>query len=350
MKLEEFDYSLPEERIAQQPLTERDASKMLVYSRQSKEISHERFLNLPAHLRAGDLLVFNQSKVVKARLIGERATGGRVEAFLLNQVDENRYHALLKCSAKKEPGLEFTVHDKLKVTLLEPGNEKGIFFIEVVPVAGKAGRTTEELIEQVGRVPLPPYITRDADSEDNKRYQTVYANTPGSVAAPTAGLHFTDRVFEALRERGVNTAFIDLHVGLGTFQPIKSKNIKDHVMHDELYSVSTEAAEAIADTKMNGGRVIAVGTTSLRAMESAALGNRERIVRPGTGHTGLYLKPGDTLNVIDGILTNFHQPKSSLMVLMAAILGLDELKRVYAEALDEGEYRFLSYGDCMLVL
>lgn len=365
MKLTEFDYDLPFERIAQHPLEERDASKMLVApcgkARTKANAASEaramcgqettqkptrfvdaHFRNLAEFLSAGDLLVFNQSKVVNARLLGERDSGGKVEAFLLAKVDAHTFRGLLKCSAKKEAGLQFTIGDEVQAKVIEADNENGIFTIRL-------DREVDSVLEIFGKTPLPPYITREAEGKDLSRYQTIYAATPGSVAAPTAGLHFTDKVLNEIQAAGVNVAYLDLHVGLGTFQPIKVENVNDHKMHSEIFSISEETAALVEQTKKNGGRVIAVGTTSLRALESSAALNRQKKVVPGVASTKLYVKPGDEFYVVDGLLTNFHQPKSSLLVLVAALMGFARMKQAYAHALAR-EYRFLSYGDCMLIV
>lgn len=334
MRLTDFDFHIPEELVAQKPLEQREASRMLVVNRAAKKIEHLKFIDLPNYLHKDDLMVFNQSKVIKARLIGHRSTGGKVEAFLLKQISENSFECLVKATAGQKIGLEFSVEGKLDAKITRATSDPMIFVVELMAKSGNV----REWIEELGKVPLPPYIHRDAILEDSNRYQTVYAKEDGSVAAPTAGLHFTPAVLEKIQGMGVNIDFVTLHVGLGTFQPIKVDEIDAHKMHTENFYVSPELRLAAQNAK----RLIAVGTTSVRALESAARGKE--------AETDLFLKPGEEFKWVDAMFTNFHQPKSSLVVMLSAFLGdVEFLKEIYAKAVEE-KYRFFSYGDCMLVL
>jgi S-adenosylmethionine:tRNA ribosyltransferase-isomerase len=316
---------------------------MLVLHRRSGRIEHRRFLDLPEYLAAPDWLVMNRTKVVKARLLGERyldgrPTGGRVEIFLLRKIKDGTYEALLKATASEKIGLEIRFGDFVTARVL--GAVPGGMTYEVA-LSAADGRL-DFWLDKFGRMPLPPYIRRDADGLDVGRYQTVYAQETGSVAAPTAGLHFTDEVFAALEARGVRRGFVTLHVGLGTFQPIKVDDIDDHRMHEELFSIDASLWTSLLEAKKRKERIVAVGTTTVRALESAARGY--------AGVTDLFLKPGAEFRVVDAMFTNFHQPKSSLVVMLAAFVGSRELLlHAYADAVKE-KYRFFSYGDCMLVI
>ncbi len=338
MQLSEFDFSVPEELIAQHPLKDRNSSRMMVLHRSDGRMEHRKFLDLPEYLQAPDMLLFNRSKVVKARLIGQRATGGQVEIFLLRKIEGSRFECLVKATASTKEGLEVTFGGVLKAKVIArlPG---GITYEAML--SAEDGRL-DFWIEHLGRMPLPPYIRRAADGLDVGRYQTVYANELGSVAAPTAGLHFTEEMLEKLRAKGVTTDFLRLHVGLGTFQPIKAANIEDHQMHEEYFHIEPSLLSACRAARSKGHRLIAVGTTTVRALESAA--------RDMEGSTSLFLKPGAEFKLVSSLLTNFHQPKSSLVVMLAAFVGSKEvLFESYAKAVEE-KYRFFSYGDCMLVL
>lgn len=339
MKLSEFDYHIPEELVAQRPLEERSASRMLVLHRKTGQIEHRRFLDLPEYVAAPDLMIFNQSKVVKARLIGTRSTGGKVEIFLLRRRGgAAKFECLIKATAAEKVGLDVSFGDFLtaKVTGKLPD---GMTYEVAIEAAD--GRR-DFWLEKLGRMPLPPYIRRDADGLDVGRYQTIYAEDPGSVAAPTAGLHFTPAVMETLKGKGVRTGFLSLHVGLGTFQPIKVDDIEEHKMHEERFTIPDELWANVQAAKAKGERVIAVGTTAVRALESRARGF--------DGVTNLFLKPDSEFKVVDALITNFHQPKSSLVVMLSAFVGdKDLLFRAYGEAVNE-KYRFFSYGDCMLVV
>lgn len=338
MKLSEFDFHVPEELVAQRPLDQRTASRMLVLHRGSGKVEHRKFVDLPAFLRERDTLVFNRSKVIKARLIGQRSSGGKVEIFLLRKRSDTRFECLVKATAAAKEGLEVDFGGLLKARILGRLPEGMTYEVELTSEDGR----TDFWVEKLGRMPLPPYIRREADGLDVGRYQTVYAAEPGSVAAPTAGLHFSEDVLRAIRASGVKTSYVTLHVGLGTFQPIKVEDIEEHKMHEEHFSLEPGLLEELSQAKTGGGRVIAVGTTSVRALESAARGME--------GSTNLFLRPGAEFRVVDALFTNFHQPKSSLVVMLAAFVGSKELLlEVYRKAVEE-KYRFFSYGDCMLVL
>lgn len=345
MKLSEFDYPLPEELIAQGPLPERDASRMLLLGRTSGVLKHSTFRELPSFLRAGDLLVLNESRVVKARLEGKRRSGGAVECFVLREAGAGNFECLLRSSARKED-LEFQIPDLADAKVLGSGTVPGTFFVHF-HFHGVANM--DELLARAGHVPLPPYITRADDARDSERYQTVYAREAGSVAAPTAGLHFTPEMLATLQKAGIGIAFVLLHVGLGTFQPIKSETVEEHRMHKEWYSIPKATLEALLATKREGGRVIAVGSTSLRSLESWARDIGKQDEHGWSGWTDLFLAPGAEFRAVDGMLTNFHLPKSTLFVLVAAFAGLERAKEAYARAVAE-RYRFFSYGDCMLIL
>ena len=336
MKLADFDYLVPEALVAQRPLEKRDASRMMVVHRQSGRIEHRLFSDLTSFLRPTDLFVMNKTKVVKARLIGKRGTGGKVELFLLRRLSERRFECLVKATAGKKDGLEVSFGEEMSAKVLGETSTPMVF--EAV-LSAKDGRL-DFWIDRYGRVPLPPYIHREADGLDIGRYQTVYAEAPGSVAAPTAGLHFTKEILDSIASKGVAIRHVTLHVGLGTFQPIKVEDVSAHTMHREDFSVPEELAADCVLARQSGRRVIAVGTTAVRSLESRARGMQ--------GSTDLFLKPGEKFLWVDAMFTNFHQPKSSLIVMVAAFMG-ELWREAYEEAVRE-KYRFFSYGDCMLIL
>lgn len=354
----DFDYDLPGELIAQHPAAIRDASRMLVLHRGRREVEHSRFSRFPEFLRAGDLLVLNDSKVVPARLKGSNAaTGGRFEVFLLVENTRNDWWALMRPGKRARAGTRIRIWDKT-------GGDSGVLCIVLESneeghrrVRFEGADDILKMIETLGEVPLPPYIERNSSDwaeEDRSRYQTVFARAPGSVAAPTAGLHFTENMISRLKHMGVRVCFVTLHVGLGTFAPVKAERIQSHIMHEERYEVSAAAAAEITRTKANGGRVVAVGTTSLRVLESVAR-EHEGTVPPCTGRTRLFVHPPGTFRVVDALLTNFHLPRSTLLMLVCAFAapgsmdGRDWVLSAYAEAVRE-QYRFFSYGDAMLLL
>lgn len=336
----DFYYDLPEERIAQTPIEPRDHSRLMVVDRESGALEHRRFFELPELLRKGDLLVMNDSKVFPARLYGvKRTTGVHCEVLLLNRRSEDTWEALVRPGRRLKKGTAVDFSEELSAEILETvegGNRivkfhfEGVFF---------------EILERIGQMPLPPYITEKL--KDNARYNTIYSHELGSAAAPTAGLHFTENVFAGLREKGIDTAFVTLHVGLGTFRPVKEENILDHQMHAEHYTVPPETAEKIRECRARGGRVIAVGTTSCRTLEAAA--RRHGEVVPCSESTDIFLYPGAQFRVIDGLITNFHLPESTLIMLVSAFLGREKTLAAYETAIRE-KYRFFSFGDAMMIL
>ncbi|MBF0126413.1 MAG: tRNA preQ1(34) S-adenosylmethionine ribosyltransferase-isomerase QueA [Magnetococcales bacterium] len=336
--MSDFDYDLPPERIAQRPVQPRDASRLLVS--RPEGITDGGFADLPAWLRAGDLLVLNDTRVIPARLPGRKQTGGRVEIFLLRPLEEGCWEALVGSNKPVRPGSEITLGEGFSAVILERDQER--FRVRLVARDGDVAAA----LERFGELPLPPYIVASDRTEDRERYQTVYARHPGAVAAPTAGLHFTPGLLAALSAMGVETAMVTLHVGLGTFQPVRSEALSGHVMHREYIVLSPETAGRVNATRQRGGRVVAVGTTAVRVLESAA--GEDGAVRPVTGETDLFILPGFRFRVVDLMLTNFHLPKSTLLMLVAAFVGKPRQERDYAHAVASG-YRFYSYGDANLL-
>lgn len=336
----DFYYDLPEERIAQTPIEPRDQSRLMVVDRKSGALEHRRFYELPELLRKGDLLVMNDSKVFPARLYGiKRTTGVHCEVLLLNRRAEDTWEALVRPGRRLKKGTVVDFSEELSAEILETvegGNRivkfhfEGVFF---------------EILERIGQMPLPPYITEKL--KDRSRYNTIYSHELGSAAAPTAGLHFTENVFAGLRDKGIDTAFVTLHVGLGTFRPVKEENILDHQMHAEHYTVPPETAEKLRECRARGGRVIAVGTTSCRTLEAAA--RRHGEIVPCSESTDIFLYPGAEFRVIDGLITNFHLPESTLIMLVSAFLGREKTLSAYETAIREN-YRFFSFGDAMMIL
>ncbi len=342
MRISDFDYDLPQDLIAQQPLPERDASRLLVLDRASGRITHRGFRDLPSLLDPGDLLVVNRSRVFPARLLGRRAGGGAAEVLLVRRKPDGIWDALVRPGRRLRPGATVQVADDLTVRLegAEPGSP-----LRRVRLLAKDG-DPEEALSRRGHVPLPPYIRRPDQPADRERYQTVYAREPGSVAAPTAGLHFTPALLEALAARGVERAEVVLHVGPGTFRPVEVEQVEEHRVDPEPCAIPAETAEALARARARGARVVAVGTTVTRTLESAALVAGG--VRAGSTETALVIVPGHRFQVVDALVTNFHLPRSSLLLLVAAFAGRDRILAAYAEAVRE-RYRFYSYGDAMLI-
>lgn len=339
MLLSDFDYNLPEELIAQTPCQQRDHSRLMVLNRKDKSISHKHFYDLKQYLKKGDTLVFNDTKVIPARLIGHRAkTGGKVEVFLLRRTEGNRWETLVKPGKKAQIGNIIEFSDELSCEVVDHTDFGGRI------VEFKFDGIFEEILDRLGETPLPPYIHEKL--ADKNRYQTVYARENGSAAAPTAGLHFTKELLEEIKAMGVNLAFVTLHVGLGTFRPVNVDNIEDHVMHKEFYHIEKEAADIINNTKKNGGRVIAVGTTSIRTLESAA--KEDGTIEPIADETGIFIYPGYKIKIVDAIVTNFHLPKSTLIMLISAFAGREYVLSAYEEAVRE-KYRFFSFGDAMFI-
>jgi S-adenosylmethionine:tRNA ribosyltransferase-isomerase len=338
MRLDDFDYTLPEELIAQHPPPSRGDSRLLHLDGRSGALADAHFRDLPRFVQPHDLLVFNDTRVIKARLLGRKASGGQVEVLVERILDAN--HALAQVRASHPPKEGSQLHLAGDLTATVTGREGEFFRLRF-----EGGAPVFEALERAGEVPLPPYITRSPEVADEDRYQTVYAREPGAVAAPTAGLHFDPAMLARLRETGAETAFVTLHVGAGTFQPVRVLHVGEHEMHSEWYEVPEETVAAVARARSLGGRVVAVGSTTLRALESAARGGE---IEAGRGDTNLFILPGFRFRVVDRLLTNFHLPKSTLMMLVAAFGGLEHIRRAYAHAV-ERRYRFLSYGDAMLI-
>ncbi len=337
----DFGYDLPEELIAQTPLEPRNSSRLLCLDRKNGSITHDRFYDLMAHLKKGDLLVMNDSRVIPARLYGEKVgSGGFIEFLLLEPKGDKVWEILVRPGKRAKPGAEFIFGGGLLkgtiTDIVEGGNRLARFECE---------GSIYEVLDKIGQMPLPPYITKKL--EDKERYQTVYSRESGSAAAPTAGLHFTEEQLAELRANGINTAFVTLHVGLGTFRPVKEDEILHHKMHSEHYSLSEETAELIRRTKAQGGRVIAVGTTSTRTLES--IGTKYGEIRACEGNTDIFIYPGYDFKVIDGLITNFHLPESTLIMLVSAFAGYHSTMNAYRTAVEE-KYRFFSFGDAMLIL
>ena len=340
MKTADFDYDLPQELIAQDPLEQRDSSRLLILDKETGERTHKIFHDIIDYLHEGDCLVINNTKVIPARLIGEReGTGGKVEVLLLKRRSDNLWETLVKPGKKARPGMRLSFGD-------------GLLHAEVQEVVDEGNRLIrfeyegifEEILDQLGQMPLPPYITHQL--KDKNRYQTVYAKYEGSAAAPTAGLHFTEELLEQIRAKGVKIARVTLHVGLGTFRPVKVEDVTEHHMHTEFYHVSEEAADIINETKKQGGRVICVGTTSCRTIESAA--DDQGIVHATEGDTDIFIYPGYQFKVLDCLITNFHLPESTLLMLVSALAGKENIMAAYREAV-EMRYRFFSFGDAMFI-
>jgi len=348
VRISEFDYELPDELIAQHPVIPRDASRLLVLHRDTGEIEHKRFRDLPGYLRAGDLLVLNDTRVIPARLLGRKAeTGGAAELLLLQTTGSDIWEAMARPGRRLHPGNVIVFgDDELLAEILDvtPGGGR---IVRLLPGPNAAGRSVHDLLHVLGELPLPPYITDGPPPAERDVYQTIYARWEGSSAAPTAGLHFTEDIFSQLEEIGVRRTFVTLHVGMGTFKPVQVEDVEEHEIHEEFYSVSAEAAALINETKAAGGRIISVGTTSTRTLESAA--DDQGIVHPQTASTRLYIIPGYRFKVVDVQVTNFHMPRSTLLLLISAFAGRENIFRAYREAVAE-RYRFLSFGDAMLIL
>lgn len=348
MRVADFDYHLPPDLVAQEPLPERDASRLLVLHRALGRWEHRAVRDLPLYLRAGDCLVLNDTRVLPARLTGRRATGGRVEVLLLRKLAEGggEWEALVRPARRLRPGevLHCDGGDGAEAPALTIAVRSKLAEGRAVVVL-EGGPDAAALIRRYGTVPLPPYIKKPL--ADPERYQTVYARAEGSAAAPTAGLHFTPRLLRAIEERGVRVVFLTLHVGIGTFRPVTVEAVEDHRMHPERFLVPEETARAVNEARRAGGRVIAVGTTAARALEAAADG--AGLVRPAEGETDLFIRPGYRFRAVDGLLTNFHLPRSTLLMLVAAFAGLDLVLAAYRDAVRE-RYRFFSFGDAMLIL
>ncbi|HZV98001.1 MAG TPA: tRNA preQ1(34) S-adenosylmethionine ribosyltransferase-isomerase QueA [Methylophilaceae bacterium] len=338
MRTTDFDFNLPEELIAQFPVSERSASRLLRLDGRTGRLNDNFFRELPDFLQPDDLLVFNDTRVIKARLAGRKATGGAVEVLVERVLDNHSALAHVRASKAPKPGSRMLLAEAFEVEVA--ARQDDLFLLNFhgeTPVL--------DLLEQHGALPLPPYISHAADSTDEERYQTVYARKPGAVAAPTAGLHFDPSMLDLLRQHGVNIAYVTLHVGAGTFQPVRVDNIAEHKMHSELYSVPLETVDMIQQTRQRGGKVTAVGTTALRALESAA---RTGALTAGSGETDIFITPGYQFRVVERLLTNFHLPKSTLLMLVSAFAGVEHIRQAYQHAIQQ-QYRFFSYGDAMLI-
>jgi len=342
MQLNDFDFELPPELIAQRPLEKRSASRLLLLSRNSQAVWHRQFDELPDLLREGDLLVRNETRVLPARLLGRKQSGGQVEVLLIRELDseENVWRCMTRSSRPLKIGtiVDFPAGIIAEIIEVLEDGQRLVRFFSPGPFLDK--------LEQVGHMPLPPYIHRDDQLFDKARYQTVYANNPGAVAAPTAGLHFTDEIFAALSERSIEVCGVTLHVGPGTFLPVRSDNLHEHQMHSEAYDIPLTAAERINAARSEGRRIIALGTTVTRTLEHAV--NDDGLLHAGRGETELFIKPGHQFRMVDAMITNFHLPKSTLLVLVSAFAGREFVLRAYRDAVARG-YRFFSYGDCMLI-
>ncbi|WP_024615775.1 tRNA preQ1(34) S-adenosylmethionine ribosyltransferase-isomerase QueA [Clostridium sp. Ade.TY] len=340
MKVSDFDFYLPEELIAQHPLEKRDTSRLMVLDKETGEIEHKVFKDIVGYLNEGDTLVLNNTRVMPARLIGAKeGTGGKIEFLLLKRLEGDKWECLAKPGKSAKPGRRFEFgNGKLKcevLEVLETGNRVIEFEYDGI---------FEEVLDSLGEMPLPPYIHERL--EDRERYQTVYSKEKGSAAAPTAGLHFTEELLKEIKEKGINIVYLTLHVGLGTFRPVQVDDINDHIMHSEFYQLSKESADIINNTKKNGKRVIAVGTTSTRTLETIA--GEDGKVKEASGWTDIFIYPGYKYKVVDNLITNFHLPESTLIMLVSALAGRDHVLNAYNEAVKE-KYRFFSFGDAMFI-
>ena len=339
MRTDQFDFALPDHLIAQHPPQQRGASRLLHIS--GDIFTDKMFADFPSLLYEHDVLVLNDTRVMKARLFGVKESGGKVEMLIERLLADQQVLAQIRASHAPKSGSRIILADQVSVTVVERvGEFFKLRFDKAVDV--------ENALEQYGQLPLPPYITHKADAEDEERYQTVYAKQPGAVAAPTAGLHFNQAMFTALQAHGIRLAYLTLHVGAGTFQPVRAENIRQHVMHSERYTIPQSTVDAIHQARAMGGRVIAVGTTSLRALESAALLGQPGNLQASQAETNIFITPGFQFKVVDVLLTNFHLPKSTLLMLVSAFGGMEEVLAAYRHAVEQ-EYQFFSYGDAMLI-
>lgn len=349
MLLSEYDYSLPEELIAQMPADKRDNSRMMVLNRQDRTISHKHFYDIVDLLDKNTLLVMNNTKVLPARLIGYKDTGAKIEVFLLKQSEQRLrlWDVLIKPSKRVKPDTIIKISDELSVKALKRLEENGEWLVELI----FDGDNVLDVLHRNGQIPLPPYIERKIQNDDLRkldfeRYQTVYAKDEGSVAAPTAGLHFTKEILQKLEAKGVELAYVTLNVGLGTFRPVQCENVENHKMHSETFEISEKAAEQINRAKKEGKQIVAVGTTTVRTLETAY--QKYGCIKPCQDHSELFIYPPYEFKVIDKLITNFHLPKSTLLMLVSALAGKDFIFQAYKEAI-ENKYRFFSYGDCMFI-
>lgn len=339
MKTKDFDFELPEELIAQYPLPNRTDSRLLHYTRATQAIVHTQFKSLVDLLEPNDLLVMNDTRVIPARLYGKKSTGGRVEFLIERLLSEKTFLTHIKASKAPKAGTSILLDDKWEVIVLD--KQQDLYHCELAHE-----NDIDEMLHDIGHIPLPPYITREDKTSDFERYQTVYAKHKGSVAAPTAGLHFDELILEQLKNKGIKTAYVTLHVGAGTFQPVRAEHLAEHQMHTEYFEITQTLCDAITQTKQADGRVIAVGTTSLRSLESAA---QNGPLKPQSMDTDIFIYPGYQFKLCDGLITNFHLPQSTLLMLVSAFIGHAEAMNLYQEAISQ-KYRFFSYGDATLLL
>lgn len=337
MKKSDFHFDLPQELIAQHPTKQRTNSRLLALDKKTGAVQDLHFPDILKFLNAGDLLVFNNTKVIPARLFGKKITGGKVEVFIERLLNDNSAIAMLKTSKSAKLGMPIIFDD----FMIKPTARKGMFFL----IETQDGTSITELMDKFGHMPLPPYIQREDEIEDKSRYQTVYAKEKGAVAAPTAGLHFDEELLQKIKDKGINTAYVTLHVGAGTFQPVKTESINDHIMHKEWLQVSEDVAESVKQTKAKGNKVIAVGTTAVRCLETASQSGE---IQAYTGDTNIFIYPGYQFKVVDSLLTNFHLPESTLIMLVSAKCGRENTLNTYKHAV-ENKYRFFSYGDAMFI-
>lgn len=346
MRVDDFNYELPEEMIAQKPSEKRDQCKLMVLDREKQSIEHRNFTDILDYLHEGDCLVLNNSKVLPARLFGiKEKTGAKIEFLLIKRIEGDKWETMVKPGRRVKIGDTIVFSEDFKAKVLDFGKD-GTRIVEFI----YEGIFMERL-EEIGSMPLPPYIERPSDTEDKDRYQTVYCKDEGSVAAPTAGLHFTEELLEKVKSKGIKLVYVTLHVGIGTFRPVKCDIVEEHSMHFEEYSISEEAANEINETIKNGGKVISVGTTSTRTVESAAEYDEKTgryFVKPGDNSTGIFIYPGYEFKIIDRLITNFHLPKSTLLMLISALYDREKILEAYEEAKKE-DYKFFSYGDAMLI-
>ena len=338
MLIEEFNFDLPHHLIAQDPLQKRDSSRLLVLNKNTKSFSDKKFTDFVDLLNSNDLLIFNDTRVIKARLFGEKITGGKVEIMIERIIDDHHALAHLKTSRKILDGTIFEINKDVSVKVIK--KENNLFYIEL-----NSNLSSYDILEKYGHIPLPPYIERSANLSDENRYQTIYAKESGAVASPTAGLHFTDEIFKALDDKKIKYSFLTLHVGAGTFQPVRENDLDHHQMHSESFNVPEKTIQMIDDAKSKNGRIIAIGTTVLRALESKF---SEETIQSGFKETSIFIKPGYTFKIVDALLTNFHLPKSTLFILVSAFSGSDTMKKLYQHAIKH-EYRFFSYGDATFI-
>ncbi|REL28119.1 tRNA preQ1(34) S-adenosylmethionine ribosyltransferase-isomerase QueA [Thalassotalea euphylliae] len=343
MRVSDFAFDLPEELIARYPKEDRTASRLMTVHGNDGAITDGTFVDVVNHLNAGDLLIFNNTRVIPARMFGKKASGGKLEVLVERVLDEHRVLAHIRCSKSPKPGTEIILEETVSATMV--ARHDALF-----ELAFEGEEKVLDILERIGHMPLPPYIDRPDEDSDRERYQTVYNEKPGAVAAPTAGLHFDDELLAKLQAKGVELAFVTLHVGAGTFQPVKVDEIADHVMHAEYVEVSPEVVAKIDATKANGGRVVAVGTTSMRSLESAAKAADEqgKLIAPFYQDTDIFITPGFNFKVVDALVTNFHLSESTLLMLVSAFAGYDHMMQAYQHAVAE-KYRFFSYGDAMFL-